>query len=167
MDLPALLQRLKRWVPEAVERIRSALTNPGGTPTADAFVGFALGQKGHPYDQRTAAPPTDLNPKAFDCSALVRWAAARQGIRLPRTSTEQLAAMRAAHSTILVERAIHIRGALLFHPGHVAISLGNGRTIEAMGPGWGVREGGLVTRNKDGTVSPRFTQGALVPGLRY
>lgn len=73
--------------------------------------------------------------------------------------------MQSAGATVSVERAIHTRGALLFHSGHVAISLGNGRTIEAMGKKWGVREGGTVVHNKDGTQRPRFTEGALIPGF--
>jgi len=75
--------------------------------------------------------------------------------------------MRLAGAIVPVERAIRTRGAMLFHSGHVAISLGNGRTIEAMGKKWGVREGGTVVHNKDGTQRPRFTEGALIPGIRY
>jgi len=167
VDWSGLRRRLERWVPDGVNDVLRALSDVGNRRTADAFVGYALGQKGHPYDQATAAPPTDLSPRAFDCSSLVRWAAARQGVGLPRTSTQQLAAMRSAGVIIPVEEAIRIRGALLFHSGHVAISLGNGRTIEAIGRKWGVREGGTVVHNKDGTQRPRFTEGALIPELRY
>jgi cell wall-associated NlpC family hydrolase len=70
---------------------------------------------------------------------------------------------------IPVEQAIHTPGALLFHfasepqPGageppvaHVAISLGNGKTIEAANPEDGVNE-----FNAEG----RFEYAAIIPGI--
>jgi cell wall-associated NlpC family hydrolase len=46
----------------------------------------------------------------------------------------------------------------LFHPGHVAISLGDGRTVEAANP----RVGVII-----GTIGSRFTSAARVPGMTY
>ena len=57
-----------------------------------------------------------------------------------------------------METAIRTRGALLWHPGHIAISLGNGRTIEAANP-----SAGVVSYGARG----RFQAGALIPGMRY
>ena len=57
-----------------------------------------------------------------------------------------------------MEQALQTRGALLFRDGHVAISLGNGRTIEARGRNYGVTQA---------NGSGRFTSGGLIPGMRY
>jgi hypothetical protein len=75
-------------------------------------------------------------------SELVQWCCERVGITgCPRTSTEQRAWCSEHHTTLSVATAIKTKGALLFANGHVAISLGNGRTIEAMNPADGVRQG--------------------------
>ena len=55
-----------------------------------------------------------------------------------------------------VQEALRTPGALLFRPGHVAISLGDGRTIEARGRRYGV---GIF----DG--AGRFTHAGWPPGL--
>jgi cell wall-associated NlpC family hydrolase len=157
----ALIDAAKQYVPEGLRALLHAFDRGG--PTPDAFVALALAQTRLPYSQKLAASPSDLNPQAFDCSSLVRWCAARLGLELPRTCAQQLEQLRAAGALIPVERAIRTRGALLFHAGHVAISLGNGRTIEAMGKDYGIREGSITKRDK----TPRFTEGALLPGLRY
>ena len=56
---------------------------PAPTPEAAAAVRAALDQVGKPY--RWGA----TGPGSFDCSGLVRWAYARAGVALPRTSREQ------------------------------------------------------------------------------
>jgi len=89
------------------------------------------------------------------------------------SSYDQYLQMKAAGTVIPVEDAVNIPGALLFKfphepvPGegrqdgsHVAISLGNGETIEAMSPSNGVRRG-TVTPDRD------FEFAALIPGLNY
>ena len=58
-----------------------------------------------------------------------------------------------------VEQALRTPGALLFRPGHVAISLGDGRTIEAKGSKYGV---GIFSAHNRG-----WTTGGLIPGMRY
>jgi cell wall-associated NlpC family hydrolase len=60
---------------------------------------------------------------------------------------------------VSVDKALHTRGALLFRPGHVAISLGDGRTIEARGSAYGVNIFSAQGRG--------WTSGALIPGLKY
>ncbi|WP_163870143.1 hypothetical protein [Myxococcus eversor] len=55
--------------------------------------------------------------------------------------------------------ALRTRGALLYRPGHVAISLGDRRTIEARGSAYGVN---IFSANGRG-----WTSGALIPGLKY
>jgi hypothetical protein len=67
--------------------------------------------------------------------------------------------IRRAGMTISVDEAVRTRGALLFAPGHVAISLGNGQTIEARGRRYGVNI--FSTRNRGWTI------GGRIPGMRY
>ena len=125
-----------------------------GAKSAAAFVGFALAQAGDTYIYGAETSPTDPNPNAFDCSELVQWAAARAGVPFTDGSSAQIAACR----SISVADAINTRGALLWHPGHIAISLGNGRTIEAANSRVGV-----VSYSAGG----RFQRGGLIPGMRY
>lgn len=126
----------------------------GGRKSAGLFVTYALRQAGDAYIYGAEASLSDADPNAFDCSELVQWAAARAGVYIPDGSASQIAYCR----SISVSQAIRTRGALLYHPGHIAISLGNGRTIEAANPGFGVGSLG---------ASGRFTRGGLIPGMRY
>ena len=79
--------------------------------------------------------------------------------------------MKDAGTLISVEDALNTPGALLFkfpsepqpgqarqHGSHVAISLGDGRTMEAMGTNYGVR----IAEAGD-----RFGYAALIPGMNY
>lgn len=125
-----------------------------GSKSAAAFVGYALAQAGDTYIYGAEASATDPNPNAFDCSELVQWAAARAGVPFTDGSSAQIAAA----ISISVEEAIRTKGALLWHPGHIAISLGNGRTIEAANSRVGV-----VSYNAAG----RFQRGGKIPGMRY
>lgn len=129
-------------------------TGATGARSAAAFVAIALQQAGDNYIYGAHPSPSIANPNAFDCSGLVAWAAGRVGVPFPGTSSSQYAACR----KISVADAIATRGALLHHEGHIAISLGNGQTIEAANPGVGV-----VSYNAAG----RFTGGGLIPGMRY
>ena len=125
-----------------------------GAKSAAAFVGYALDQAGDTYIYGAETNPNDPNPNAFDCSELVEWAAARAGVTFVDGSSAQIAACK----PISVDAAIRTKGALLWHPGHIAISLGNGKTIEAANSRVGV-----VSYNAAG----RFQRGGLIPGLRY
>ncbi len=139
------------------------------TGSAAAFVRDAESQAGKPYIFGAEANPSDPNPKAFDCSELVQWSAQRQGVTLPDGSWQQYLQLKAQGHTMSVDQALHTPGALLFSfshepvPGggrpseaHVAISLGDGRTIEARGKKYGVGEFSGVGR---------FSYGATIPGL--
>ena len=138
--------------------------------TVEAFVQEALGQTGDRYVFGASTSPSDPNPTTFDCSELVKWAAARQGVELPDGSWNQYLNAKQAGLELSVEQALQTRGALLFRfesdpaaggrprGAHVAISLGDGRTIEARGRRWGVG-----TWSAEG----RFTHAALAPGLSY
>lgn len=123
------------------------------------FVALALQQAGKSYVYGATPSASDPNPRAFDCSSLVQWAARQVGIPDPtRTTDTQEAKIRAAGRLISVQQAINTKGALLFQPGHVAISLGNGKTIEAMNSSQGVRQGNAAGRG--------FTTGGLLVGAQ-
>jgi cell wall-associated NlpC family hydrolase len=125
---------------------------------AQRFVAAALKQDGKPYIFGAETDLRDPSPTAFDCSELVQWAAKQAGVVIPDGSAAQLLLCQTLRTTIAVGQAKLVRGALLFRPGHVAISLGDGRTIEARGAAYGV-----------GTFDERdtWTAGALVPSMGY
>ena len=93
---------------------------------------FALAQRGKPY--RWGAE----GPHAFDCSGLT-WAAWRAaGVTIPRTAAGQLADLPRARGRLQP-------GDLLIYPSrgpsrrHVAMVVGHGRMVEALGRGIPVR----------------------------
>src|SRR5215211_1404111 len=95
-------------------------------------VAYALAQQGKPY--RWAAE----GPAAFDCSGLT-WASWRAaGVSIPRTAAGQLAALPRIRGRLQP-------GDLLIYPSrgpsrrHVAMVVGPGRMIEALGRGVPVR----------------------------
>lgn len=114
-------------------------SDAGGTAANGArakMVAFALAQAGDAYVYGATGPD------AWDCSGLVYAATAAAGDQIPaRTSAGQWAAVQAAGKTMTIDAAIHTRGALLFiqtaDTHHVAISLGNGDTVEARGSAYG------------------------------
>jgi cell wall-associated NlpC family hydrolase len=142
-----------------------------GNGSVQRFLDAALAQQGDRYVFNAHTNPDDPNPEAFDCSELVEWAAAQTGVQVSEASYTQYLDMKAAGTLISVEDAINTPGALLFkfpsepQPGqprqngsHVAISLGDGRTMEAMSTNLGVR----ISEAKD-----RFQYAALIPGMNY
>ncbi len=150
---------------------------PGGGPAPggeDAgltrtFLDHALAQTGDSYVFGSEAAPDDADPGVFDCSELVQWSAAQVGVEMPDGSWLQYLELKEQGAVIPVEQAAQTPGALLFsfdreptasggRPGsaHVAISLGDGTTIEARGTRYGV-----------GTweTGERFQYAAVIPGL--
>lgn len=131
--------------------------------TIDDFVAIALTQQGDPYLFGAEASFEDPDPPRFDCSELVQWAAARCGVRFVDGAQNQRNACQGAGTTLDVDEGIRTRGALLFRidegPGndHVAVSLGDGKTIEARGAAYGVNVFPATGRG--------WTHSGLVPGL--
>jgi cell wall-associated NlpC family hydrolase len=136
---------------------------------ARTFLDEALRQAGDPYVWGAHTSPSDADPGAFDCSELVRWAAARAGVQVPDGSWLQYLDLKEKGALVPVEQALRTPGALLFSfssepergggrpsEAHVAISLGDGRTIEARGREYGV---GVFD------AGDRFEYGAVIPGL--
>lgn len=137
-------------------------TGASGRLSALAFAARALAQAGDRYVYGAEVSLSDPNPSVFDCSELVQWAAAQVGGYMPDGSSNQAAYTASKHTDLPVETAIRTRGALLFASGHVAISLGDGRTIEALNSSYGVR-----VMNARGRQTVTWYKGARVPGLRY
>lgn len=138
--------------PGPIEAVRIELTDDptgclgtGSNPAAlEGFLNAALSQQGTAYRFGAEADPTEAEPTAFDASELVQWAGARAGLELVDGSWLQYLALKDCGSTMSVEEALTVPGALVFHfptepvvdgerpPGSmVAISLGDGRLIGA------------------------------------
>jgi cell wall-associated NlpC family hydrolase len=138
--------------------------------TGRQFVETALAQAGKPYQWGATASTADANPASFDCSELTKWAAARSNVTIPDGAAHQYVWLKEQGATMSVQQALQTPGALLFHfteepqPGlggepehaHVAISLGNGKTIEAKGHAYGV---GVFD------AGDRFNYAGVIPGM--
>jgi len=89
----------------------------------------ALRQLGVPYRWGGS------NPSGFDCSGLVRYAWAKAGVWLPRTTYGQIRAGRPVRNLARARR-----GDILFPSrGHEQMYIGNGRVVEAARTGTRVR----------------------------
>jgi cell wall-associated NlpC family hydrolase len=146
---------------------------PTGDGSVQRFLDAALAQEGDTYVFDAQTDHDDVDPGAFDCSELVEWAAAQAGVDdVAEASYLQYLQFKEAGTLIPVEQAINTPGAVLFRfphepvPGeprqdgsHVAISLGDGRTFEAMSPSAGIGYNSAADRG--------FNFAALIPGLNY
>jgi cell wall-associated NlpC family hydrolase len=131
-DLPTI--RLPR-PPATPLPVRPPAAGASGGRAARA-VAFALAQRGKPYQWGAQGP------HAYDCSGLT-WAAWRAaGVAIPRTAAGQLAAFPRVHGQLRP-------GDLVVYPSdgpsgrHVAMVVGPGRMVEALGRGIPVRITGL------------------------
>lgn len=132
------------------------------------FTDIALAQAGDTYVWGAGRGGED-DPAAFDCSGLVYFAARKVGVRVGGTAFDQWQQTRNDGTTMSVEEALRTPGALLFSGDgsgsgrgaitHVAISLGDGRTIEARGRAYGVMVVDAATNRR------RFNFAGTLPGL--
>ena len=143
---------------------------PSG-PTDDklsVFLAAAKDQIGDRYVYGAPRTPTAADPKTFDCSSFTQWSARQAGVKLEGTAEYQYMQLKRLNHDIPVEQALRTKGALLFYfssepsgglpagQAHVAISLGDGRTVEAKGTKYGVGEW---------SAKHRFNFAATVPGI--
>lgn len=131
---------------------------PQGDRTVGRFLQAALAQNGNEYEYGAGRNLNDADPDEFDCSGLVYWAMHQAGID-PNTVGSWSGAQAQGSRRISVDEALRTPGALLFKEGHVAISLGDGRTIEAMSERHGVK---IANANGRG-----WSHGGLIPGMDY
>lgn len=132
------------------------------------FLSSAKDQVGDRYVYGAPRTPTAADPKTFDCSSFTQWAARQAGVKLDGTAETQYMQLKRTNHDIPVEQALKTKGALLFYfsrepsgalpagQAHVAISLGDGRTVEAKGTRYGVGEW---------SAKHRFNYAATVPGI--
>jgi cell wall-associated NlpC family hydrolase len=158
-----VLARIGKWRRLLVDTTGSQQPTGSTGPYAADFVALCLKQKGDRYVFGAEAKFSDSDPSVFDCSELIEWALARTGVRFPDGSWNQERFCRDRNTIVPYGRAVRTQGALLFrhrgNDGHVAVSLGNGSTIEARGRAYGV--------NVFNTANRVWTAAALVPGLKY
>lgn len=110
---------------------------------------------------------TDLGfvvARALDCSELVQAALADIGVAAPDGHWVQWEWCRDQGAIVPITQAVDTPGALLFvydgsTDGHVAISRGDGSTIEARSKAWGTGNWPVQGR--------AWTHGALIPGIDY
>jgi cell wall-associated NlpC family hydrolase len=147
------------------------VTGTGGS-LAEMFIQQALAQKGDTYVFGAEADLADADPETFDCSELTQWAADQVGVTIPDGAMYQYLELKDQSRLMSVEEALRTPGALLFYfsdeptPGggrpssaHVAISLGNGQTIEAKGSSYG------VDTFDAGDPGERFNYAGMIPGM--
>lgn len=137
------------------------------------LVDLLVSQDGDRYIFGVEVSAGTADPTAFDCSELVEWACARLGVtpRMPDGSWYQARHVRSHGLEIPVAEAIDTAGALLFRfssspftggrpaSAHVAVSTGDGRTIEARSTRHGV---GRFSAHGRG-----WTHAGLIPGVDY
>jgi hypothetical protein len=137
------------------------------------FLKLAVAQAGDPYDGTAMGnvAPGVLDPDTLDCSEMVKWAVRESGVGVEMAggSWLQYGQLAKRGADVDVETALNTPGALLFTfdppptPGggrpsnkaHVAISLGDGRTIEAMSSKHDIK---VAEFNPD-----RWTHAAIIP----
>lgn len=141
-------------------------------PDIEAVLLWAISQTGKPYVLGAEWTPGEPPPEAEDCSELVQNACDDAGVTpaMPDGAYYQWRHC-VNHGTVLgsIREGVDTRGALLFVEDplapttfdtipHVAISLGDGTTVEARGRAWGV--GSF-------TAAGRFQHAARIPGVDY
>jgi cell wall-associated NlpC family hydrolase len=149
---------------------------PADNAALDTFLKVAKAQIGDRYVFGAEVKLSDPNPAVFDCSEFTQWAAFQAGEKIPDGATAQYLHFKEKGLLIDPAKAKDTPGALLFsfdrepRPGdgrtpgaHVAISLGNGRVVEAANPRVGVRESNAGNRFEFAAVIPGISDGTATP----
>jgi len=138
-----------------------------------SLIDLLLSQDGDQYIFGHEVDLSDTNPDAFDCSELIQWGCHQLDVQpvMPDGSWYQLRHCANHGLQVSVELGIATPGALLFRfsgdpftggrpsSAHVAMSLGDGTTIEARGSRYGVGQFPAHGRG--------WTHAALIPGINY
>jgi len=141
------------------------VTLPSGKTAGKAIVAKAMTQAGDPYIFGTEVDLKDADPDAFDCSELVQWVCAQLNVSpvMPDGAIYQKQHCENHDSLISIAEGVKTVGALLFRisssGNHVAISRGDGTTIEAKGSAYGT---GVFSAPNRG-----WTHAGLIPGVSY
>jgi cell wall-associated NlpC family hydrolase len=125
----------------AAEHIGKGATPYGESgPRAASALREALRYKGTPYHYGGSTPKT-----GFDCSGLVQWVYAKQGIRIPRVTDQQILA---SNGTQVARGQLHPGDLVFFkdptgYVHHVGISMGGAKFLHAPHTGDVVKESSL------------------------
>lgn len=142
-----LVQFIRSQPPAQIQRGSTQLA-PGVTATVQGpasvldrkAISLAQSYLGTPYVWGGS------RPGGFDCSGLLQYVWGKQGIKIPRTTYDQINA-----GTAVKRGQLRPGDAIFFgtraNPHHVAMYLGNGRIIEAPHTGANVRVSSLRGRN--------------------
>jgi cell wall-associated NlpC family hydrolase len=136
----------------AADVLAESPAEPAAGAKALAALAEALKHKGTDYQWGGSTPET-----GFDCSGLVQWAYAKQGIEIPRVTDQQILAKNGAS----VERKDLAPGDLVFfrdpsgYVHHVGISMGGDKFLHAPSTGDVVKESSL----DESYYAQRFTGG--------
>ena len=122
---------------------------------------------GKQFADRAAAIATDVNDyhwggrsaRRFDCSGLLIVAARALGVPLSGWSKSIIDQC----APVSVADALATPGAILYRPGHIGVSLGDGRTAEARSRRSKPRSGVYTDRGRPSD----WSRGGLLPGLDY
>lgn len=135
-----------------------------GTGDAPDFAYWVMTQAAIIFDETWVTLPDEPDDPDFDGSSLVAWAAGRVGVFVPKGAQNLLNYCLRKSTIIPLDKGFTTRGALLFPRSQhiVAVSLGNGKTVEAMGRQHGVRSNGCL-----GNPGVRWLNAAWVPDVRY
>jgi cell wall-associated NlpC family hydrolase len=175
-DLPGTAVHDVAGTPMADLVGRTAAPAAGDNAALGTFLKVAKAQIGDRYVFGAKEDLHNPNPSVFDCSDFTEWAAYQAGTKIPRTATEQYLFFKKQGLLIDPAKAKDTPGALLFHfdreprpgdgrtPGaHVAISLGDGKVVEAANPRAGVREANAGNRFEFAAIIPGISDGTATP----
>lgn len=158
---PVILWVSDQYLVEVADEEETPTPVVAGAVTGKMVVAKAMTQSGDPYVYGYEVDLDDPNPAKFDCSELVQWVCHQLKITpvMPDGSSAQREFCYSHDTIIPIEQAVKTAGALLFGNGHVAISRGDGTTIEARGAAYGV--GSWTSKNRP------WGAAGLIPGVKY
>lgn len=149
IQLPVATPIAPRKTPAPVHVAKDAQGTGGVDAKGASIVEVARRYLGTAYRWGGASPKT-----GFDCSGLLQWAAAQSGIKIPRTTYEQVKA-----GTPVNPGQLQAGDAVFFAKGsdvhHVGIYIGGGKFLEAPHTGAVVRISTLAGR-KDFVAARRY-----------